>query len=150
MRAERPYDEKDLFAGRSDQVDTVVDAIIQRGQHVVIFGEGGVGKTSLGNVLHGFLQNPVKRSILTPRVNCDAKDDFGSVWKKVFSQVVLTQEKKSMAMAGAPTPDRRSAADDLPNEITPNVVQGCLQSIGQATLLVVIIDESRSFRNPAR
>jgi Holliday junction resolvasome RuvABC ATP-dependent DNA helicase subunit len=33
-----------------------MDAINQQGQHVLIYGERGVGKTSLANVLSGFLK----------------------------------------------------------------------------------------------
>ena len=48
FRPSAPVDEKALFAGREEQVRRVIDAIFQRGQHVMIYGERGVGKTSLG------------------------------------------------------------------------------------------------------
>src|SRR5262249_44508991 len=95
-----PIDEKELFAGRTQQVSTVTDAIIQRGQHVIIFGERGVGKTSLGSVLSDFLQQAVKQNILTPHVNCDVKDDYNTVWKKVFSQIAVTKTRRSMSLKG--------------------------------------------------
>lgn len=46
-----PISSDSLFAGRSTQISKLVDAINQRGQHAVLFGERGVGKTSLANVL---------------------------------------------------------------------------------------------------
>ena len=46
-----PIDKEDLFCGRSAQVRLVVDAINQIGQHAVIFGERGVGKTSVSQIL---------------------------------------------------------------------------------------------------
>src|SRR5690349_16506865 len=39
------------FAGRASQMNDVINACVQRGQHVVLFGERGAGKTSLVNAL---------------------------------------------------------------------------------------------------
>ena len=50
-----PINEYSLFAGRPDQVREIIAAINQRGQHVMLFGERGVGKTSLANVLKDVL-----------------------------------------------------------------------------------------------
>jgi replication-associated recombination protein RarA len=46
-----PVSENDLFAARIEEVRRVCDAINQRGQHAVVYGERGVGKTSLANIL---------------------------------------------------------------------------------------------------
>src|SRR3982751_1361453 len=45
-----PIDRR-AFAGRVAQITDVINACTQRGQHVVIFGERGAGKTSLANAL---------------------------------------------------------------------------------------------------
>ena len=37
-----PIDKYALFAGRTGQVRDVIGAVMQRGQHVIIFGERGV------------------------------------------------------------------------------------------------------------
>ena len=44
-----PIDSTDLFAGRTRQIERLLGAIFQRGQHAIIFGERGVGK---GNEKH--------------------------------------------------------------------------------------------------
>src|SRR5690349_10398978 len=46
-----PITTKELFAGRWNQMTTLADAVSQPGLHVVIYGERGVGKTSLANVV---------------------------------------------------------------------------------------------------
>jgi hypothetical protein len=46
-----PINEKDLFAGRSEQVEKIIDAVSQRGCHAILYGERGVGKTSLSNMI---------------------------------------------------------------------------------------------------
>src|SRR5437763_6324642 len=46
-----PITTKELFAGRWNELKTVADAVNQVGLHVVIYGERGVGKTSIANVV---------------------------------------------------------------------------------------------------
>ena len=87
-----PISEDDLFAGRADQVDKAIDAINQRGQHAVVYGERGVGKTSLANVLSSRLVSHSGAQAIAPRVNCDATDNFSSLWHKVLAKVVFDRE----------------------------------------------------------
>ncbi|MDE2242032.1 MAG: hypothetical protein KGK01_06175, partial [Bradyrhizobium sp.] len=42
-----PIDEEDLFAGRSSEVHRIIETVFSKSKHVVLFGEKGVGKTSL-------------------------------------------------------------------------------------------------------
>lgn len=56
-----PIDEGELFAGRPDQIRELIDAGSQRGQHAIVFGERGVGKTSLANTFTKFMHRPVSR-----------------------------------------------------------------------------------------
>lgn len=44
-----PIRERELFSGRLDQISQLLDAVRQNGKHAVIFGDPGVGKTSLAN-----------------------------------------------------------------------------------------------------
>src|ERR1700733_13370267 len=45
-----PIDRRDVFAGRRDQLAALYTVMRQRGQHAVIYGERGVGKTSLASI----------------------------------------------------------------------------------------------------
>jgi Cdc6-like AAA superfamily ATPase len=136
-----PVDEKDLFAGRVPQTSDVVDAVSQRGQHAIIFGERGVGKTSLANVVSSFLEEAGKK-VLAPRVNCDAGDSYDSVWRKVFDQVVISRRAKKLGF-GTTGEEKaeESLSSTLPAEITPDDVRACLVQLGTGCLLIVIIDE---------
>ena len=42
-----PIKRRDFFFGRRIQLEDVVDAINETGQHAILYGERGVGKTSL-------------------------------------------------------------------------------------------------------
>lgn len=46
-----PITTQELFSGRWNELTTIADAVNQAGLHVVIYGERGVGKTSLANVV---------------------------------------------------------------------------------------------------
>ena len=49
-----PLTENDLFAGRLEQIEKMLDATGERGKHVILFGERGVGKTSLARLFESF------------------------------------------------------------------------------------------------
>src|SRR5271168_4257856 len=67
-----PINEKDLFAGRSEQVEKIIDAVSQHGCHAILYGERGVGKTSLSNMISAFLAN--RLSFVISRTNCDISE----------------------------------------------------------------------------
>jgi predicted ATP-dependent serine protease len=45
--ASAPIDNQASFAGRVNQLNRIIGAVSQHGQQAVLFGERGVGKTSL-------------------------------------------------------------------------------------------------------
>src|SRR4051794_6281517 len=70
-----PIRRPDFFLGRIDQIRAATDAITTSGLHVVIYGERGVGKTSLANILTEVLEDV----LATSRVNCAERETFNSV-----------------------------------------------------------------------
>ena len=52
-----PIDRVDLFAGRAIQRSQVIDAVFRPGTHAILYGERGVGKTSLASVLAELLES---------------------------------------------------------------------------------------------
>ena len=82
-----PIDDLSLFGGRMDQVMDVINTVGQRGQHVILYGERGVGKTSLANVLSDIFAD---RHLALPRsvgVNCHTNDNYASIWANVFREL---------------------------------------------------------------
>lgn len=71
-----PIELPDFFAGRREIVERVDGELRAPGRHVAIFGERGVGKTSLATLLYFFTPfEPSKVHI----VRCTADDSFDSV-----------------------------------------------------------------------
>lgn len=137
-----PIDRLRLFAGREQQRRTVLDAILQRGRHAVLFGERGVGKTSLSSVLREFLEQG-GQSVIAPRVNCDDSDDYTAIWRKAFDDLRFIEQRRGVGFAPEVQEVVRSASELVARDepITPHAVRLLLEQLGAQTILVVIIDE---------
>jgi Cdc6-like AAA superfamily ATPase len=86
-----PIDEEKLFAGRNSQIRQLLEAAIEKSKHAVLFGERGIGKTSLANV---FWKRFSKRlqSIIAARAQADPSDNFTSLWVKALRELKATAE----------------------------------------------------------
>lgn len=83
-----PVGRLDMLAGRMNQLTDIVSAVSMTGQHVGLYGERGVGKTSLANVLAEVFDNPqLSASFQAVRVNCATEDTFSSIWNTVFAEL---------------------------------------------------------------
>lgn len=142
-----PIDERSLFAGRNEQVRTLIDAINQKGQHAILFGERGVGKTSLANVLASFLSGA--GTVLSPRVNCDTTDTYTTVWQKVFAEIDMVHAVKATGFA--PTTQQKSV--DLlggNDPVSPDDVRRALTILARNSLPILILDEFDRLEQPVK
>ena len=131
-----PINEKDLFAGRREQVENIIDAVSQRGYHAILYGERGVGKTSLSNMLSAFLGR--RQTALISRINCDTSDTFSSLWTKAFKEIDSSRHRRPVGLTSAPQAPVLGVDDD---NITPDSARRALQELSTSTPLVVIFDE---------
>jgi Cdc6-like AAA superfamily ATPase len=134
-----PVSRKDLFFGRQSQIRQVCDAINQEGMHAILYGEAGVGKTSLANVLREFITSA--RPIICPHVNCDSSHDYASLWRAVFSEIRFITQKPPMSFQGETTITATPLAEKVTAEITPLTVRSVLTELSQSALVYVILDE---------
>lgn len=82
-----PIDEEELFSGRQELLIQSVDVVYQRGLHAILFGERGVGKTSLTYIM----KDRVFRAQSTKfvRRQCTAEHTFAMIWKNVFDEFTM-------------------------------------------------------------
>ena len=119
----------------------VVRAINQKGQHAILYGERGMGKTSLANVIAWFLQAPHQpATVLSPRVNCDSLDTFESLWNKVLDEIWMHRKLKPTGF-GQQTEASYSSSELLVGSVNPDAVRRALTIISQNSLPILIIDE---------
>lgn len=127
-----PVDEEQLFAGRSAEVHKMLRTVLERARHVVLFGEKGVGKTSLSNIFWRRFGKTLQ-SFVVARVQCGPYDDFSSIWVRALEELKATGTSR-----GRP---EHVAFDTNYELITPSQVRRELQKINPNALPVVIFDE---------
>lgn len=98
-----PITTRELFAGRWSQMTTLADAVGQAGLHVVIYGERGVGKTSLSNVVKPLIHVFDAGGSSTPerlvvRTNASSGDTFSSIWKNIFTEITWEDERPAAGL----------------------------------------------------
>jgi Cdc6-like AAA superfamily ATPase len=134
-----PISAQGLFAGRDEQLRQVVDVVNQTGQHAILYGERGVGKTSLANVFAGYLGS---QRVLAPRVTCDATDSFDSIWRKALEQAGVTQQQqRPVGFTTQYAPILVGASELLGPLATPDSVRRCLTKLSIHFTPVFVIDE---------
>src|SRR6266508_4047486 len=96
-----PIDTQDLFAGRKRQRTKLMNTIFQKGEHAILFGERGVGKTSLANILFDLLVIMGKFSCQRAKVNCAGGMSFEAIWRSIFKQLTFEQEDGTITLDNA-------------------------------------------------
>jgi Cdc6-like AAA superfamily ATPase len=138
-----PISRLDLFAGRQSQIRKVTDAINQQSQHAVLYGERGVGKTSLANMILPNLRSEAIPVMLIP-VNCMSTDTFSDIWKRVFEELEFKRMSNNELDDDNDKPVRRLLKEYLgsySDYVTPDVVRRVLHLLGQERLVVIALDE---------
>lgn len=87
FRPAAPVDDLELFAGREKQRSEVISAVTQVGYHVGLYGERGVGKTSLARVMAAIFNQPGIRQFQAAMVSCHTDDTYESLWTNIFRRL---------------------------------------------------------------
>jgi Cdc6-like AAA superfamily ATPase len=140
FRPSAPVDTKDLFSGRSDQLAAVQEAVGAVGQHAVIFGERGVGKTSVAATSAAIARHGGR---IAMRINCDQSDNFHSLWQKVIDEFAVL-----VAAADGDSKDALDAAVEKATDVLnysddtgPNQVRVAFRQIAAIAPVVIFFDE---------
>lgn len=141
FRPGTPIDRQKLFAGRLDQVNDVLNAALQPGRHVIMFGERGVGKTSLARVISEIIkQSQGYRLLNCGTINCEKTDNFNTLWRKIFRELSIAMETSEAGFKGQPLQSEMCLDSLLPSrELNGDDVRYMLGRIKDHTL--IIIDE---------
>jgi hypothetical protein len=124
-----PINEVSLIAGRQPQLSALVGAIFERGRHAILFGERGVGKTSLATTFHMTYATKT-RAIAAIRKPAYPEDDYSSIWRRVFSEMQV---------------DGARVSEQYPGRIGPDDVVRELGKFSLNTYPIIILDEFDKF-----
>jgi len=129
----------DLFAGRLKQIRQMQDAVAEPGRHIVLYGERGVGKTSIAQVLQVLLPASLQTIVYT-RKACSPDDDFDSIWRKFFKDM-----RFSVSTNGE---NETYSVDELySDKISPDDVLRELNQFKATELPIFVIDEYNEVRD---
>lgn len=136
-----PVNQRAFFSGRIAQVRAVADTVTTTGLHAILYGERGVGKTSLTNIIQEILQ--VVRGVA--RVNCAQGDSFDAVIRRALMSIQWSTEVPHIGFHAQPTEKLHTLAEIIPGlapagaRLSPDLVAGLLASL--PPYVVLVIDE---------
>jgi Cdc6-like AAA superfamily ATPase len=131
-----PIDRLSLFAGRTQQVTKLINTVSQRGQHAVLFGERGVGKTSLATVLKDILGQE-HMDFAVASTNCEAASTFASIFENLFSDLPLEYREQGMGFGQVTHKALSSMRDVLPVNPKPEDIRKLFAKTVVPTILII-------------
>lgn len=92
-----PVTEYDMFKGRQKQIESVLGGVFDPGRSVIIFGERGVGKTSLAKIIHDIIKSlgeEASTQVVYSLITCNRKASFSKLWHEIYKKVMITLPAK--------------------------------------------------------
>lgn len=131
-----PVSHRDLLVGRGEQIRAVFTAVQQGGLSVLLYGERGVGKTSLASLMHELWNLADRDSVVALRTNCTPSSTFEEIWSNILELMQDEYERQ-----GEPLPSGDTWMG-LFREIrgfdaTPHSVRRLLTLAGRRFIIVV-------------
>lgn len=135
--ASQPVSDSRFFAGRQETLSRIIAALEGEGAHVVVYGERGIGKTSL---MHVLADTARAARYLVVYDSCGADTRFDTIFRSIMSRIPLIYHKD--------TPPNSSAAEKglsfeslLPSgPISAREASDLLTGV-TGTRLLIILDE---------
>jgi len=76
----------------------VLETVFSPGQHAAIYGERGVGKSSLANLIYDIVFATGKENFIPVRVNCSNMVSFHEIWREIFRQIQMNSKEGEVLM----------------------------------------------------
>lgn len=133
----QPIQEKSFFFGRINELSKIVEAINENGQHAILYGERGVGKTSLANIMYKSFTN-----IYPVRITCDRRHTFQTLWEDAFTQIKLSQTTDGIGFCPSKIEKLVTMNDFIStSSIKTNQIVDMLNELGDDFKIMFIFDE---------
>lgn len=151
FRPSAPIEDQQMFKGRARELTQVQSAIQSPGQHCVIYGERGVGKTSLAQIAKSVflasLGGPANG--LAVRVPCTYDDNFASVWKNLPPRLMMELDSVDDPIFRDRMTDQVDWVEDKValDDANPDAVTRSLTFLGNQIPLLVVLDEFDRIRD---
>lgn len=112
-----PIDLVDYFSGRKTQIDELFQTVRERGQHALLYGERGVGKSSLSQVFKDMFP-PTLQHIKAFRIRVYPTDTFAVFWNRMFNEWGHSKKDSNYEILATPEEVKREILKRFkPNDI---------------------------------
>lgn len=137
----RPISEVRLFAGRGEVLTRLIRSIEDLRLNVVVYGERGIGKTSLLHVLHGIA---VDARYHVAYHSCGQDERFSDTFRAIAREVPLLYDRR-YGPASAESERGGTLADVLPaGDFTVSELCNALSNLTNTRLLILLDEFDRS------
>lgn len=129
-----PISQKDMFAGRKSQLERVLTAITSPGRHPIIYGQRGVGKTSLANILGVYLRN-----VEVAKTQCDGSDTFSTIWHRTLQTTSVNFRQQAFGFSRQEPLEKINLVSYLglsQKDMTPALVGEALRKVQTRTMFI--------------
>lgn len=133
----QPIADRRLFAGRDDVLKSMIRSIEDQRLHVVIYGERGIGKTSL---LHILTQAATEARYIVVYTSCGANSNFDDTFRAAAADIPLLYHS-GFSPTGSEAEKGSTLADLLPPEPLSPRKFGDLCAKLTGTRVLIILDE---------
>jgi hypothetical protein len=120
--------QEELYLGRAAEVRLMVQAVHDPAKHILLYGERGIGKTSLANAFWR-QSNTSNYPLLAARIQVNSFDNFSSLWSRAL--------KEFEAVFRHYNPELCSTYE----YVSPDVVRREFQKLPRHLGAIMIVDE---------
>ena len=132
-----PVTRRELFAGRTQVLQQLLDLVQAPGRHAVVFGERSVGKTSLAIIVPEFATEPVGlvHVAVTPADSC------ASLWRQVAEAVRVQLRRAERRLASSTFPADTPTTLGRDGDPTVDEVVALLAQMSAGSRAYVVFDD---------
>lgn len=143
----QPMADQRLFAGREEVLKTVIRSIEDQRLHMVLYGERGIGKTSL---LHILTQAATEARYIVVYTSCGANSTFDETFRSAAVDIPLLFHS-GFSPTATEAERGSSLADLLPSEpLTPRKFGDLCAKLTGTRVLIILDEFDRAESGPFR
>lgn len=134
-----PVESMEFFSGRKSELNEIRETVLEKGQHAVMFGPRGAGKTSLANMTKYFYDN-----LMVIKITCNRNDNFKSIWERALRKIIFLTESNEVGFKPSSRQELSPIYTPELDKITPTEIESILTELNIGILF--IFDEFDSIK----